>query len=503
MRPFHKLCIVFGSLAGLLLLAALLVGNPDPVQASEGGAGFHAGGNPVNRVWLQQDEPGSFSPDDQNAECYACHAQPGMQTTLPSGEILYLTVSPQVFNDSVHGMQDFACQDCHVDITGFPHPENTAQTLREYELQQYQTCETCHQAYAEETQDSVHSAALEAGNENAAVCTDCHGAHNVQPPGEPRSNIPLMCRQCHSEIHNQYKDSVHGAALIGEGNPDVPTCTDCHGVHSVQGPSVDEAFRLYSPLICADCHADEELMSQYGISTNVFDSYISDFHGTTTLLFAQTSEGQDFNTPVCIDCHGVHDIAAGDDPEKSLQVKENLLAKCQQCHPDASTNFPDAWLGHYEPSPEKFPLVYYVNLFYRFFIPGVLAFMIVLVAADFGRKVYDRFRPDEPDKPDERHAAEEPVDAAVDVAPVSKPGVAETAPPEEQTLVADAPPDEPPGTESASPGEQASADTLPTDMQGAEDEEPARGPSAAQDASAEAPESDEDPQTGEQEAKNE
>lgn len=425
MRPFQKLCIVFGSLAVLLVLAAFAVGGPESVQASEGGAGFHAGSSPVSRSWLQEDEPGTFSPDDQNAECYACHAQPGMQTTLPSGEILYLTVSPEVFNNSVHGMQDFECQDCHVDITGFPHPENTAQTLREYELQQYQTCETCHQAYAEATQDSVHSAALAAGNENAAVCTDCHGAHNVQPPGDPRSNIPLMCRQCHSEIYNQYKDSVHGEALIGEGNPDVPTCTDCHGVHSIQGPSVNDEFRLYSPLLCAECHANDELMTEYGISTDVFETYISDFHGTTTLLFARTGEGQDLNTPVCIDCHGVHDIASSDDPEKSLQVKENLLAKCQRCHPDASTNFPDAWLGHYVPSPEVFPLVYYVNLFYRFFIPGVLGFMIVLVAADFGRKMYNRFR-------------QEP-----DVGLVETAAVVEDQPASEQVVVDEMPAEEP------------------------------------------------------------
>lgn len=392
MRPFHKLCIVFGVLAALLTILAFVSGQPEPVQAYEGGDGFHANTMPVPVDAGLELPVGQSTSDDPNAACYACHGQPGMTTTLPSGEILYLTVDPEVFNNSVHGQQNFQCLACHTNITGYPHPEMTAQSLREFELQMYQVCANCHQEYAEETKDSVHGAALAAGNENAAVCTDCHGAHNVQEPGNPRSNIPLMCQQCHSQIYAEYRDSVHGAALIGEGNPDVPTCTDCHGVHSIQGPSVNESFKLYSPLICAQCHANEELMNKYGISTNVFNSYISDFHGTTTLLFAQTAEGQDFNTPVCIDCHGVHNIASSSDPEKSLAVKENLLAKCQRCHPDANTNFPDAWLSHYEPSPEKYPLVYFVDLFYKFFIPGVLGFMAVLVAADFGRKVYDAVR---------------------------------------------------------------------------------------------------------------
>jgi predicted CXXCH cytochrome family protein len=389
MRPFHKLSIVFGALAALLIILAFLSGQPEPVQAHDDSAGFHTNIMPVPAGVGLELPVGQAADDDPNAACYACHAQPGMTTMLPSGEVLYLTVDPEVFNSSIHGQQEFQCIACHTNITGYPHPEMTAQTLREFELQMYPVCANCHQEYAQETKDSVHGAAQAAGNENAAVCTDCHGAHNVQEPGNPRSNIPLMCQQCHSQIYAEYRDSVHGAALIGEGNPDVPTCTDCHGVHSIQGPSVNDAFKLNSPLICAKCHADEELMNKYGISTNVFHSYISDFHGTTTLLFAQTAEGQDFNTPVCIDCHGVHDIASTSDPERSLAIKENILAKCQRCHPDANTNFPDAWLNHYEPSPQKFPLVYYVNLFYKIFIPGVLGFMAVLVVADFGRKVYD------------------------------------------------------------------------------------------------------------------
>lgn len=392
MRLFQKLYIIFGAFAVVLVIAALLMSVPETVHASQVATGFHTSVDPDMNRWIQQAPIGQIPEGDPNTECYVCHAEPGMTRPMPSGEILYLTVDPSVYNESVHGNKGISCQACHTNITGFPHPEMTAQTLRDYELQMYPVCANCHAEYAEETQDSVHSKALEAGNENAAVCTDCHGSHNIQTPGDPRSNIPLMCRQCHSEIYNQYKDSVHGAALIGEGNPDVPTCTDCHGVHTISGPRANEDFILYSPLICAECHADEELMNKYGISTNVFNSYISDFHGTTTLLFEQTGEGQDFNTPVCIDCHGVHDIASADDPEKSLAVKENLLAKCQRCHPDASTNFPDAWLRHYEPSPEKYPLVYYVDLFYQYFIPGVLGFMVIVVGVDFGRKVFDVVR---------------------------------------------------------------------------------------------------------------
>ncbi|MCK7475841.1 MAG: hypothetical protein MZV49_25415 [Rhodopseudomonas palustris] len=32
------------------------------------------------------------------------------------------------------------------------------------------------------------------------ICTDCHGAHDVRPPDEPRSHDFETCSQCHTEI---------------------------------------------------------------------------------------------------------------------------------------------------------------------------------------------------------------------------------------------------------------------------------------------------------------
>jgi len=324
-----------------------------------------------------------------NETCLSCHATPGMQTTLPSGEILNLTVDPEVFNNSIHGKQGYGCVQCHTDITEFPHRPLEAQTRREVSLLYYQNCTRCHQANYDATMDSVHSQALENGNQEAALCVDCHGFHDVSDPNEPISKSASTCERCHSTIFGEYAESVHGSAMIGEGNPDVPTCIDCHGVHNVSGPSNSE-FHLFSPQLCAECHADEELMNKYGISTNVFDSYVSDFHGTT-VIFQQQVEGQETNKPVCIDCHGVHNMGKVDEHE-SMVIRENLLATCQRCHPGATSNFADAWLGHYEPDLERFPAVYLVDLFYRIFIPAVLGFMVLFVFGDATRRLINRRR---------------------------------------------------------------------------------------------------------------
>jgi hypothetical protein len=320
--------------------------------------------------------------------------------TLPSGEQLYLTIDPEAYAASVHGAGGYACVQCHTTIREYPHPELEAGSLREVALQFYPTCEQCHSGNYALTLDSVHQAALEGGNQNAAVCTDCHNPHyqgrltdaatgDLLP--EARVHIPQTCARCHSAIYDQYKQSVHGSALIGEGNPDVPACIDCHGVHDIGDPTT-EAFRLASPQLCGRCHTDQPLMDKYGISTDVLDTYLADFHGTTVQLFEHASPAEPTNKPVCYDCHGVHNILAASDPQKGLQVKENVLAACRRCHPTASADFPTAWLSHYVPSPDRNPLVYYVNLFYRFFIPAVIGGMALFVATDAFRLVRRRLQ---------------------------------------------------------------------------------------------------------------
>ena len=330
-----------------------------------------------------------------NEACLACHQQQAMTTQI-GGQPLVLTIDSAKFESSVHGTENIACVDCHTNITGFPHPEVTASSTRDFSLEMYPTCQQCHAEQYQKVLDSVHQKALAAGNNNAAVCTDCHNPHTQtrltnKDTGElllgARLVIPQTCAKCHNTIYETYKKSVHGAALTEQGNQYVPTCIDCHGVHNIQNPTT-ATFRNSTPYLCAKCHTNETLMKQYGISTNVLNTYVADFHGTTVKMFEETYPDQPTNKPVCTDCHGVHDIMKPDNPEAGIAFKKNLLVKCQQCHPNATTNtFTDAWLSHYEPSPNVFPAVYFVNLFYKFFIPAVLGGMLFYVLTD----VYRRF----------------------------------------------------------------------------------------------------------------
>jgi predicted CXXCH cytochrome family protein len=341
-------------------------------------------------VLTQRIQSGLFVQQRVNNDfCLACHGPPGQTMQFENGDTVSISVDEQALHASVHGdsnsWQALACVDCH-ESYNYPHTPKKATSAREYTLQQTETCVECHQTQHEGQLTSVHQEALDEGNLEAAVCVDCHGFHDVPVPNEPRTRIAETCRQCHSTIHDEFAMSVHGVALA-EGDPDVPTCINCHGVHNINDPTT-ALFRNQSPELCATCHADEEMMERHEISTDVFNTYVDDFHGTTVTLFQSDDPNHPTNKAVCYDCHGVHAIMDPQDPEAG--IKENLLVTCQECHPDATTNFSDAWTGHHQPSLRDNPLMFLVNVFYAIVIPVTVGFLLFLVGTDIYRKLRGR-----------------------------------------------------------------------------------------------------------------
>jgi predicted CXXCH cytochrome family protein len=265
---------------------------------------------------------------------------------------------PDALPQSVHA--NVACDDCH---------KTEGAKVK---------CQGCHLENYQKTLDSVHQRSATRGDKMAPGCVDCHGTHDVKKPTATRSAIALTCAKCHEGVATAYAKSVHGAGAAS--NADVPLCTDCHRAHDVAGPRTTQ-WELRTPELCGSCHANATLMSKYGLSTKVLSTYLTDFHGKTAAL--RSSQGKAVTGAVvarCTDCHGVHDIQKSN-ATTSPVIQANLLKTCQQCHADATTNFPAAWLSHYEPSLHKAPMVYAVKLGYALLIPfmiGGLGLQIVL-----------------------------------------------------------------------------------------------------------------------------
>jgi len=320
-------------------------------------------------------------------DCLGCHgADPGMTMDLPGGDKVGIYVDVAVFGKSVHG-EMLRCNDCHTDKKDYPHESKPFASKRDLAVAYYEGCKSCHFANYTKTLDGVHYAVMAKGNRKAAVCTDCHGSHDIQRAAEPRTGISKGCARCHEPVFAVYTASVHGRGAEAN-NPDVPVCTDCHRAHDIVDPR-NGALAARTPEVCGRCHTNSKMMAKYGLSTRVVDTYLRDFHGMSATLESKGKVNRKSFAAVCTDCHGVHDIQKSSDPA-SHTIQANLVQTCRKCHADATANFPKSWLSHYEPTPQKASLVWAVQLFYKLIIPFMVGGLVLQIALHLWRVVVNR-----------------------------------------------------------------------------------------------------------------
>jgi cytochrome b subunit of formate dehydrogenase len=192
--------------------------------------------------------------------CAKCHANTNLAAQY------HITAQPAAYLDSIHGQALTkmglivapSCNDCHgvhnirrsVDKESPINHQNIAKT-----------CGQCHLKTEEVYNKSVHGKLLATGGKNGPVCTDCHGAHEVEKPMNShfKQASDLRCGKCHQESLTHYRDTYHGKAMaLGKPSqaPAVAACYDCHGHHDVLPPS-DPNSRLSAANIvgtCKQCH---------------------------------------------------------------------------------------------------------------------------------------------------------------------------------------------------------------------------------------------------------
>lgn len=224
-------------IAGLLPFIALAqegTAAPSPEATPEAAPGFYDLENaPV------------IEATGNNSYCIVCHTQPLHTVTLQDGNILNLYVNPEMIANSVHGTNTpsgrLGCVDCHGE-NSFPHSGPTPTDQREYTIKSVQFCISCHADETNALQHGLHEQAILRGNTQAAVCTDCHGAHNIQQVARFPDLVAGVCGDCHATTLVEWRSSRH----VDIGPLD---CATCHSPHSQRiriGTTSNE--------LCLNCH---------------------------------------------------------------------------------------------------------------------------------------------------------------------------------------------------------------------------------------------------------
>jgi predicted CXXCH cytochrome family protein len=146
------------------------------------------------------------------------------------------------------------------------------------------------------------------------------------------------CFECHSVQEGMsliYKDDIHYKYGI--------SCADCHG----GDPNEDEGnvsmnanrgfkvrvTREDTPEYCGRCHSDAAFIHKHkpGQRVDQLALYRKSVHGQ------QLAKGNK-KTAYCVDCHGVHNIRAVNDPQSPV-LPARLADKCATCHAEIAGMF--------------------------------------------------------------------------------------------------------------------------------------------------------------------
>jgi cytochrome b subunit of formate dehydrogenase len=373
-----------------------------------------------------------------NEDCLACHGDSGLSTER-NGKTVSLHVDADKFKSSIHGSM-FTCVDCHTDLKTSPHENTPAKvkcaTCHADEQSAYDrsfhakaiaagdtkaaTCTDCHGSPHEllpasdpksrvnhlnipgtcgdgchslkfvmeasghsnapflSYEQSVHGRAVANGSEKAAVCTDCHGTHEILAASDPKSSIfkfsvPATCAKCHESVKAEFMQSIHGQA-IARGNSQAPVCTDCHGIHSIKShldPNSPVNAANLAQATCARCHEGMRLSQEFGVEGARASTYLASYHGLASKRGSQIVAN-------CASCHGVHNILPSSDPRSTI-AHNNLVRTCGQCHPGVTEKFIQGKVHVDAPLSADIgsKAVRFIRGFYIFMILGVIGGMVL------------------------------------------------------------------------------------------------------------------------------
>jgi hypothetical protein len=258
--------------------------------------------------------------EEPNGQCLMCHED----QSLKDQACRSLFVNKESFERSIHATSGISCVNCHVDLKSvkdFPHLEKLAKV----------SCGSCHDEAQKKFDASVHALAQVKNEAQAVSCVSCHGYHDVVESKDVHSethplNQPQTCGACHfSQVNGkkgqgfvkEFLQSTHGQALSKTGLANSATCATCHRSHDVKRATDPSSpmSRRQVPNTCGQCHA------------GILKDYLEGVHG------------QDFakgvrDVPVCIDCHGEHQIMSPQDTRSKVYATQ-LALTCAKCHDNA------------------------------------------------------------------------------------------------------------------------------------------------------------------------
>ncbi len=205
-----------------------------------------------------------------------------------------------------------ACVDCH-------QPHKVRKVFYDQGMADAD-CQRCHGRKELKAKDGrsmfVDAAELAGSRHKEKRCSQCHAG--VTPSHErPCDTLTakVNCGSCHEGVVQQYARSTHGK-LVLRGDPNGPSCVECHGTHGTKGraDAASPTFARNVPKLCATCHREgEKAAKRYtGDQRQIIENFTESIHGKGLL------ESGLVVSATCTSCHTAHSVLPAKDPESSV-----------------------------------------------------------------------------------------------------------------------------------------------------------------------------------------
>lgn len=282
---------------------------------------------------------------------------------------LLLFLFTAVLVPAAHGAADSAtCLGCHSSMEG---PVNVDQDKYSKSVHGSFDCVMCHMSLKGAQHDGMSGKADKATQELARLISS---KSKVDPIAQ------AACTQCHADMYEAYKASVHGQNVINKKSSDGPVCTSCHGSpHYIQSKSSKESAVNHFNVVqsCGKCHEEKVMTEKYGFSEKVMERYKESFHGRKLKV------GHN-GAPSCVSCHSSHDIVSAKTAASPVS-DENKKKTCAKCHSGATDKFVAA-ITH----KPLHPIAHFVELALIVLTMSVFVFICMHVLLDIYADVRDR-----------------------------------------------------------------------------------------------------------------
>ena len=221
-------------------------------------------------------------------DCVSCHRKMKREVSRNSEQSRTLddvVAQADHFLASVHAQPDkddpskpnATCIDCHEAHYTFAMESQEGQA---YRMTTPEVCGRCHADVVGDYRGSVHGlAAMRFGDPDAAVCADCHTAHEISDTGKDPAKVAITrnCGDCHKAQYESYRHTYHGQVhRLGYGH--TAKCYDCHAHHATLKPDDPDAKMAEGKRLetCRECHenASQGFLSFYPHgTTDDYDNY--------------------------------------------------------------------------------------------------------------------------------------------------------------------------------------------------------------------------------------